>query len=342
MQKMSRKVGGGNDIFGPVGMVWRSKTMRDRMILTPVDTGCFEYLCNASWASELCTAFTDPETCNGAWTRQECRWDGSTAGGACHVAIAQGTEHAAVNCSQWGDTPAKTFAGTLDHFDHLILPGPLWWNGSTPTTWRENLVGQMARMFRKWPVTVNQSGGCWSSPTFTPATSIENFWEAEVLSPRYSTAAVPRGDVRFILGEFDQFYGTEGGVQLRAWCKKNGWALVWALGQVGGAGADCGHGLPDMPSNQRFLDPEASGDAGSNLSLPVLAARQAANATWQQLSGAGRPTGNVTAVREIWAALRGRLPAGYLVEPLFGLSCADTDSCIGIVEGSGDCVCYKQ
>lgn len=37
-----RKVDGGNDIFGPVGMVWRTKTMRDRTILTPVDTGCFE------------------------------------------------------------------------------------------------------------------------------------------------------------------------------------------------------------------------------------------------------------------------------------------------------------
>ena len=99
--------------------------------------------------------------------------------------------------------------------------------------------------------------------------------------------------------------------------------------------------IPDLPSNQRFLDPEASGTAGYNLSLPVLAARQAADATWQRLSRADRPTGNMSAVREIWGALRGSLPKGYLVEPLYGLSCGDTDSCIGIVEGSSDCVCYK-
>ena len=42
------------------------------------------------------------------------------------------------------------------------------------------------------------------------ATSIENFWEAEVLSPRYSSDAVPRGDVKMILGLFDEFYGTPG------------------------------------------------------------------------------------------------------------------------------------
>ena len=34
-------------------------------------------------------------------------------------------------------------SGTLDHFDHLILPGVVWWNGSTPTSWQENLVGQV-------------------------------------------------------------------------------------------------------------------------------------------------------------------------------------------------------
>ena len=42
------------------------------------------------------------------------------------------------------------FLGTLQHFDHLILPAARWWNGSglPATTWRENLVGQLTRMFR--------------------------------------------------------------------------------------------------------------------------------------------------------------------------------------------------
>lgn len=61
------------------------------------------------------------------------------------------------------------------------------------------------------------------------------------------------------------------------------------------SGADCGD-LPIDPSNQRFLDPVASGTAGGNLSLPFAAARQAAGRTWAALS-ANRPTGDMPAIR---------------------------------------------
>jgi hypothetical protein len=37
-----RKVAGGDDIFGPIGMVWRPTTMATRTMLAPVDTGCYE------------------------------------------------------------------------------------------------------------------------------------------------------------------------------------------------------------------------------------------------------------------------------------------------------------
>ena len=175
-----RKVSGGNDIFGPVGVVWRSTSMRNRTILAPVDTGCYEYLCNSTWYTQLCTFFQSPGVCNGAWTGKECVWDNHTK--SCNVNI----RIPAANCSQWTAPMVASFPGTLQDFDHLILPAARWWNGSglPSTTWRENLVGQLSRMFRRWPTTVNQSHGCWGAPDFDPATSIENFWEAEVLSPQ--------------------------------------------------------------------------------------------------------------------------------------------------------------
>ena len=95
-----------------------------------------------------------------------------------------------------------------------------------------------------------------------------------------------------------------------------------------------------MPSNERFLDPFASGTAGWNLSLPVIAARYAANVTWAAKQTASGPWG-WPQTQQAWTALRSAMPQEYRLEPLYGLSCADLD-CIGVIEGSGDCVCYKS
>ena len=58
-----RKIDGGNDIFGPVGIVWRQRTMAQRTLLAPVDTGCYEYLCNSTWYSQLCGYFQSEGLC---------------------------------------------------------------------------------------------------------------------------------------------------------------------------------------------------------------------------------------------------------------------------------------
>ena len=93
---------------------------------------------------------------------------------------------------------------------------------------------------------------------------------------------------------------------------------------------------PNMPSNERFLDPEASGSAGWNLSLPLAAASHAVEATW----AAKQTSWGWPQIQQAWAALRTAMPKEYRLEPLYGLSCADSD-CIGVIEGSGDCVCYR-
>jgi hypothetical protein len=116
-----RKVAGGNDIFGPIGMVWRPTTMATRTMLAPVDTGCYEYLCNTTWITQLCTSFRSEELCAAAWTGLECSWSNATQ--TCRPDV----RLAAANCSQWADPSA--FPGTPQHFDHLIIPAAHWWNG---------------------------------------------------------------------------------------------------------------------------------------------------------------------------------------------------------------------
>jgi hypothetical protein len=55
---------------------------------------------------------------------------------------------------------------------------------------------------------------------------------------------------------------------------------------------------------------------------------------------AGKGAWPWSTVEAAWRALCAAMPPSFRVEPLYGLSCADSD-CIGIVEGSSDCVCYK-
>ena len=109
-----RKVDGGNDIFGPVGLVFRQRTMAaDRTILTPVDTGCYEYLCNSSWAGEFCSKLGragSADACDRGWSGKQCSWD--AAAKVCRVNITL----PAANCSQWGGgllgDVGASFAGT--------------------------------------------------------------------------------------------------------------------------------------------------------------------------------------------------------------------------------------
>lgn len=296
---------------------------------------CFEYWCNSTWADIGCHRLT-PDSCARAWSGKQCAWDASTA------TCVSANQVNAANCSQWPRPTTATlapFTGTLAHFDHLILPSAMWWNGSVTTTWQQNLVGLFSRMFLAWPHSVNQSGSGWSGSDFTPSNSIENFWEAEAVGARFGTNRT-NGDVKMVLGIFGVLFGTPEGALLRTWCVQRGWALVWALGEAGAGGNGTSpnrtNGVAVYPMSQRFLDPVATGGAGHNLSLPLQKAQAVANTTWQSLQpGPARTMDTVVAA---WVGLRGRLQA-LQIEPLYGLSCGDLD-CIGVAAISRDCVCY--
>ena len=108
---------------------------------------------------------------------------------------------------------------------------------------------------------------------------------------------------------------------------------MWALGN-GGTGGKWTNGHADYPSNQRLLDPECTGGAGGNLSLPFDSAKAAARRAWAALSGANRTVVMV----EQWHTLYEGVGTGFLLQPLAGISCENVD-CIGTVVSTEDCVC---
>jgi hypothetical protein len=322
--------------------------MVNRTILAPVDTGCYQYWCNSTWDGIACDHRSSESDCVHTWSQKQCSWDNRTQ--RCF----SNNQIPAANCSQWRSPVASNFAGTRTHFDHLIVTSARWWNGSKHTTWQQNLAGQMARMFRRWPAAVNQSGPGWSLPGFTPADSFQNYWEAEVLSPQYGSVATATrrnnssggggsgvvsggGDVKMILALFPALFGTSDGALLRKWCQQRGWPLVWALGGNGVSGYGAWtNGEAVYPLNQRILDPSSlqSSGVGANLSLDIAQARRVTDRVWSALSLHRTPD---EAFKQ-WKLLYHNISAGFTLWPLSGTSCKDVE-CIGVTENNEDCVC---
>ena len=94
------KIDVGNPNFGDVSAVFRRGYVRNMTLIAAVDTGLWEMTCNRSGS-----------------------------GG-------HGFHHDPRNCTAWDPTgfdPATTQrlpVGTLDHYDHLVLANPRWFNGT--------------------------------------------------------------------------------------------------------------------------------------------------------------------------------------------------------------------
>ena len=113
-----RKIDGGNDIFGPIGMVFRQQTMLEQAIIGPVDTGSYQYFCNASWPAIACRR-AHRNACVATWSQLECSWNATTNG--CYP---NNRLHMA-NCSQWQRPIRPHFVGTLQVLTHPSKDHPL-------------------------------------------------------------------------------------------------------------------------------------------------------------------------------------------------------------------------
>ena len=120
-------------------------------------------------------------------------------------------------------------------------------------------------------------------------------------------------------------------------------AVIWALGDAtNGTSHHMGphdgppHSPVDPPAyNQRLLDP-ASVAVGYNVTLPS-SAKATFSRIWakaKQARTGGQPAAHV--VKGWWEELRA---ATVQLAPLSATSCAVVDECVGVVVGSGACVC---
>ena len=149
-----------------------------------------------------------------------CRWHdsgqgGSSSGGGSCTGITPNTSSWA-NCSGFGGL------GTFDDLNHLILAQDTWHLKSPP---EQSLAFLFARVF-----------GDYFSENYTAfdAQYSEAYWEANLAG----TPIYPSGSgaaVRLVLGDFPALFGTASGLKLRRWCERQGWALVWAMGNGGGS-----------------------------------------------------------------------------------------------------------
>ena len=149
--------------------------------------------------------------------------------------------------SQQGKGPGKLTLGTAEHYYHTLAGGVNVWTDGSPGSQLGVLVRRMAE-----PYSTNIS-----------QQEIFKYWEAMLAGQ----PLFPDG-IKMLVGSFSQLFGTANGRRLQAWCKKEGWVLMWALGEVG---AD-----PPAPGSPNGMDMGAP-YANRSLDLQVLAHSSAAH-----------------------------------------------------------------
>lgn len=330
--------------FGPLGLVFRRRFVENMTVVSPVDTGDFEDMCNGTFTHSLCSEVgAEKELCGKLWF---CAWSDDGFCDSMQRVLAKSGQFASPGCDKWDGTP-----GTLSDYDHLILANVNFWNRtdsnrsrSEVLNWRDNLALQVARLLSPW-----------NSETLPRAREAfhEHYWEANVLgTPLFPDA------VLLVLGDFSVLFGTDDGMRLQALCNKWGWALVWALGPNLNRIVDEGStytGNYTFAGNKRLLDPlalaagKAGGTASAACNMSEIGKRSADifQQHWDRIDAARKAREANTsypfpAPRELeqwWSALAQELGASLRVEPLRAASCADVQRCFG-VNWAGDCVCY--
>jgi len=274
----------GSPIYGQVSSVFSQESMRQSVLLSAVDTGGWEIMCNRSLYNMS----------------------------------------GAANCSAYA--PFRQL-GTMDHFYHLFLINEAYWTG------RDSLAYRFKRFEEPWgshPFTVND---------------LLSYFEAIPTAP----IRFPE-DVRFLIGDFPNLFGTEEGALLQDWAKQRKWVLVWSLGLNLGAPISTSNfellgAGKEFPGNQRLVDPVVAAHSSAYQDLPQQPSIQTAfQQRWQEaVMLRSQNATNVTWAKQ-WNGLVSSMPVGLQLRPLRGGECsrpAGAPECLG-KSANGDCICYSH
>lgn len=226
------------------------------------------------------------------------------------------------NCSS---SPGHAGLGTFEAFDHLFGINEAFWATS------EAFLQPLGRLF--------------GSVTLTGADLLRYFEvmpTAQVQFPKH---------VKLVIASIPSLFGTLKGEQVRLWCERHGWPLVWSLGLNLDYPADQGkshfwdilHEEGPFQSNHRLLDPKLLESSGlmtpgyhrSGIESEVF------EDTWRTIKSI-RLDARLPPIPEdfqhLWKVLVQRLP-DLQIEPA-GTFCPDLDHCVGVTKHG--CVCKVE
>eukprot|EP00928_Gymnodinium_smaydae_P040331 TRINITY_DN27361_c0_g1_i3.p1 TRINITY_DN27361_c0_g1~~TRINITY_DN27361_c0_g1_i3.p1 ORF type:complete len:499 (-),score=80.16 TRINITY_DN27361_c0_g1_i3:207-1703(-) len=221
-------------------------------------------------------------------------------------------EYLLFNCSAWN----PTIAGTLDHFDHLILPNLGAMEFRTPSA-------EAPDLFKR---SIFNTAGYEKLPSLSWL-GMGRYMEPNILG----NPALPEG-VRFLIGNLPQVFGTPSGKKLQELCKQRSWPLLWALGTSGR-----GFVQPqfEFAMNNRILDPE-----NAKLLTDAVITDEAIeqfNDLWQTVESArAKAEPKARQWHSWWKQLE---QIQTRVGPIGALTCADTERCIAIDGSNNKCIC---
>jgi len=220
-----------------------------------------------------------------------------------------------MNCSAY--TPPVV--GTLDHFDHIIIPNLGVWNEST-------VVDEALKLFSRSAFADNYL----KMPNVTSLESYQ-YYEANILgNPRF-----PDG-VSFLIGNFYALFGTDAGNELQLLADHYSWPLVWALGTP--SSSKTNHSQ-SWSADQRILDPSLAPSQALNATTPA-GAKTAFRQVWNEVATRRKnlsPIGADTWL-QWWSTLA---DSQARLAPITARAGCSEDSCIGTMATSGECICKR-
>jgi len=232
------------------------------------------------------------------------------------------------HCTLWPGCVPGTIA---DHY-HILLSWMALAGNVFPPQHKASLCSDQMDMIHSMvcprpPPTVNPS-----PPASAAQCGAEGkYWEADILG----TARYPES-VKFIAASFTDYFGNNVGMQLRDFCARHNWALLWVL-YADDKNKNC-------LDPRRLIDPVVIANTTANATLAVnftadvQAQWQVANASWTAHKA------NPKSVQQ-WKVLTNSTTTPGSDQALiwnFGSQdCQDFDNCLGVTHADGTCVCYS-
>jgi len=240
-----------------------------------------------------------------------------------------------LDCKAWN--PATIGVGTLDHFDHIIIPNLGLCTAMANTTIAQEAVKLFSRNSAF-------AGDYLKLPAVNDDDAFK-YYETDIFgNPRF-----PDG-VSFLIGNFHTLFGTDGGKHLQLLAEQYSWPLVWGLGGMPSDSQttkssmlkSLQQGL-DTPTswagNQRVLDPIAIASDALNTTISI-SSKEAFTTVWTEVANRRKGPSPITPSESStwWAVLAS---SQIRLTPLTARSGCSEDLCVGSNAESGECICKQ-